>query len=306
MEDAAQVFANHAQCQQLGTAQKQHHHHDGWVAAHYLSKHQCVEKDIHHVAECKQRRDQSQNGSDAQRRGGVRRDPLNRQPEQPPEVKRRLALQPVTLFEENLPLLESYPAIHAFGVTLRLAELLEGLDTFAVQQPEVAHVLQHVDVRHLLQHGVVHHRQQPSQPRLLAAVGPSCIHVLIARFPLLQHRGHHRGRMLQVGIHDHHAVALGVVEARQHGRLLAEVTRQRYIAESAVSLVHVLEHVQRMVLTAVVHQQNLPAISAVLLHHVGQCLFQSRQRGLLVITRNENRYFLHNHAYKVRISVSAR
>ena len=73
--------------------------------------------------------------------------------------------------------------------------------------------------------------------------------------------------MLKVGIHDHYAVAMGMVEACQHGCLLSEIARQGYVAKTLVAQVHLLNLLQRMVLAAVVYQQYLPEIAVLLLQN---------------------------------------
>ena len=155
VEDSSQILTDDAQRQQLRATKEQHDHHDGGIAPHRFPEEERTEEHIYHVKEGKQRAEQSQHGGYAEGRGGVGADALNGQFQQAPEVEGRLANHSVGLLEEHLLLPEAYPAIHALGVTLRLTQLPERVDTLPVQKAEIAYVLQNVNIGHLLQQPVI-------------------------------------------------------------------------------------------------------------------------------------------------------
>ena len=84
-------------------------------------------------------------------------------------------------------------------------------------------------------------------------------------------------RMLQVGIHNHHAVARSIVEACQHRILLTEVARQVDIADTLIILSQLADDIDGIVATAVVNHQHLPGIAAMGIHQLLQCLIQGWQ-----------------------------
>ena len=79
--------------------------------------------------------------------------------------------------------LESHPAVHALRVALCLAQLLQRVDALAVEQPEVAHVLQNLHASSLLQQFVVEQSELLACPALLAACDALGIHVFVALVP---------------------------------------------------------------------------------------------------------------------------
>ena len=206
---------------------------------------------------------------------------------------RRVASDAVATVKLHLFLVEAYPAEHALGVALALAHALQGVDAAAVQQAEVAHILQHVKARRALQQFVELDGQPLAQPTLLASRAAPRIHILVALFPILEHLGNECGRVLQVGIDDDHAVAGDIVKAREHGDLLAEVARQVHIVDAFVLLPQLLQDVQRVVGTAVVDEHDFPLIVGQSLHEFHQFRIEQRQRFLLVVARYEYGYLFH-------------
>ena len=162
--------------------------------------------------------------------------------------------------------METYPAEKAFGVPLALTQFGEGLDALAVKQPEVAHVLQHIEARGVVEDFIEQQRQLLAQPTLRSTVGTLGIHILISLFPIAQHFWDQGWRMLQVGVHYHHAVARHIVKSSQHGVLLAKVARQVHIVHALVVGTLRLDNLQRVVFAAIVHIQHLPFVTRLRLH----------------------------------------
>ena len=86
---------------------------------------------------------------------------------------------------------------------------------------------------------------------------------------MAQHLGDELGRVLQVGIHDDHAVAGDVIEAGQHGSFLAVVAREVEVVDAGVFLVEAGQDGQCVVAAAVVDEEHLPRGGGVCVHHVG-------------------------------------
>lgn len=72
-----------------------------------------------------------------------------------------------------------------------------------------------------------------------------------------EHAPHELGRMLEVGVHDDDGVTLGMLEAGEHRRLLAEIATEGDIAGTGVGLGDLLEERERPVLASVVHIDQL-------------------------------------------------
>jgi len=63
--------------------------------------------------------------------------------------------------------------------------------------------------------------------------------------------------MLAIGVHQHHHVAAGGVDAGGQGVLLAEVARQPHIDQLGVHAGQALRHLARVVAAAVVDHDQL-------------------------------------------------
>ena len=105
---------------------------------------------------------------------------------------------------------------------MRLAKLPQGEDAATVEEAEVAYVFEYVEAGGTVEEAVVEAAQTAPQPTLAGDVSPR-IDVLCSLLPKVQHVGYEGRRMLEVGVEDDDAVARGVVEARQHGILLAKI-----------------------------------------------------------------------------------
>ena len=93
--------------------------------------------------------------------------------------------------------------------------------------------------------------------------------------------------MLQVGIHDHHAVARHVVESGQHGVLLAKVAREVNVADALIGSSQLFDHVDGAVVAAVVHHDHLPCIVFMSIHEFLQRHIHGGERGFFVVAGNE-------------------
>ena len=73
----------------------------------------------------------------------------------------------------------------------------------------------------MAEQGVEGGREPSAEEGLAAASTAAGIDVVVALLPEAEHVGDELGRMLQVGVHDHHTVAGDIVETGQHGSLFA-------------------------------------------------------------------------------------
>ena len=67
--------------------------------------------------------------------------------------------------------------------------------------------------------------------------------------------------MLQVCIHDDHAITGNIVKACRHGILLTEVAREVNIADARVILSQFLEDIQRLIHATIIDKEPLPIVA---------------------------------------------
>ena len=77
---------------------------------------------------------------------------------------------------------------------------------------------------------------------------------------MVEHLRDQLRRVLEIGVHHHHGVALGVIEAGRQRGLMAEVARQEDDADPRVGLGQTLEDGRRAVGRAVVDEHELESM----------------------------------------------
>ena len=92
---------------------------------------------------------------------------------------------------------------------------------------------------------------------LLAAVLLDALHDLVALFPEAVHLHDLLGRVLQVAVDDHAAVALRLLKPGEHGGLLAEVAAEMHADHMGVRFARFADFRPGLVPGAVVHEQQL-------------------------------------------------
>ena len=97
------------------------------------------------------------------------------------------------------------------------------------------------------------------------------------------------GRVLKVGIHRNHHVALSLLEAAIKGRTLAVIAAKLDAVHLGMRLRQFLNHVPRMVGGTVVHKNHFKG-EVVGVHHTLNPSIQFRQRLFFVIQGDYNRY----------------
>ena len=57
-------------------------------------------------------------------------------------------------------------------------------------------------------------------------MGAPGVDIIIALFPPFDHLGDEFGRLLAIGVHNHHGITTGVIESGSHRNFLAKVSRK--------------------------------------------------------------------------------
>ena len=65
-------------------------------------------------------------------------------------IKRGNTLGSVSLVEFYFFLVESYPTIESFGISLGLTKFFQGVNTFSVQSSEISYIRQNIYICYLL------------------------------------------------------------------------------------------------------------------------------------------------------------
>ena len=125
------------------------------------------------------------------------------------------------------------PRVQALHEAVALGQAAQGIDDAAVEQAEVAGVGRDRHRRAGVDDAIEDARAELLQERLVAARRAHGVDHVGAVVPGAQHVGDQRGRVLQVGVHQQHDVAARAVEAGGERRFLAEVARQRDVANAA-------------------------------------------------------------------------
>ena len=148
------------------------------------------------------------------------------------------------------------PREQPLGEAVALLHRQDRADRDRPEQAEVARAVVDVDLGHRVHDLVEAAGEAGARPGVARAVAAG--HDLVgALLEELEHPGQQVRRVLQVGVHDGHRSAARVAEAREHGRLLAEVAAQGQVAHPWVALGGRLDEVEGGVGAAVVDDQDL-------------------------------------------------
>jgi hypothetical protein len=130
----------------------------------------------------------------------------------------------------------------------------------AAHEAEVARVDGDRDAaQHDAQQAIERRGRRALEPGLAVPLATHGVDDVVPFAPARDHGAHDLGRILQVGVHDDDGVALGAVDARRDGGLVAEVARERQDLVARLARGELLEHGQRLILRAVVDEDDLPA-----------------------------------------------
>ena len=121
---------------------------------------------------------------------------------------------------------ESGPHDHAAHVAVALRHAREHVDHHAVEQAEVAGLPRERHLGHPVDESVIDLAREQLEPGLPRSVHPHAVDDLEALLPFLDHLRDHLGRILEVGVDDHHEVAARVIDSCAQCDLMTEVPRQ--------------------------------------------------------------------------------
>ena len=156
----------------------------------------------------------------------------------------------------HLRLLEAHPEGQGAEENIALRQGVEGIHNLAVKQLKVRGRA-HVHAGGAANEAVEAVGGELVKSALLAAILLDALDHLVALFPEAVHLNDLLGRVLQVAVHDDHAVALCLLKTGEHGGLLAEVAAEVDAYHMFVRLCAAPDLVPGSVARAVVHEQQL-------------------------------------------------
>ena len=107
-----------------------------------------------------------------------------------------------------------------------LAQPAHGQHDAAVHQPEIAGIERNIHVGDAADQAVEERGRPELEPSFALALGAHGVGDVVALAPLLDHPQHHFGRVLQVGVHDDHRIAVGKVHAGGDRDLMAKIAAE--------------------------------------------------------------------------------
>ena len=130
-----------------------------------------------------------------------------------------------------------------------------------VHQAEVARVERDVDIGDALQQTVEEAGGPEFELGFALAVGTHGIDDFIALAPFFDHARDRLRRVLQIGVHHDHGVALGKVGPGGNGDLMAEVAAEIEILTRGSLRVQIEQQRERTVAAAVIDADQLPRLA---------------------------------------------
>ena len=141
-------------------------------------------------------------------------------------------------------------------IRAHLARAVDGVDDGPRVGAQHAALVGHHDVGDALAHAV-HGPRRPAAPRSVLALAADRAHVVVALVHLREQCRDLLGRILQVGVERHDALAAHMLEAGDDGHVLAEVAVEEDHARHVGALLELLaQHRRRLVDAAVVHEDH--------------------------------------------------
>ncbi|ERJ33212.1 hypothetical protein L810_4649 [Burkholderia sp. AU4i] len=290
MIDAAEVFADDADADQLDAADEQHHGDERRVAVHGVAEQQRAHDDEGAVDERKGGEREADVGPYAQRHGAEACDAFEREVPAPPsgEFRAAAATRGTRVFDDLGAIAD--PCEQAFHETPPLGQRAQRVDDLAVHQPEIADVLGHLDFGEAVVHAVVERGGHALHQRIAHAVGALRGDDLGTGEPAFDHRGDQGGRILQVGIDQDHGGAGGFVDAGGERGFLAEAPGEIDDAHARVAGRDVDQPVQRVVAAAVVDADDLETDRIDRFEDRQRCRKECVDCFRLVVERYDERY----------------
>ncbi len=222
-EDAADIFADDAEADELHAGEEQHADHDGGETRRAHAEEQCLADEIDAIERGYYGEPDAGQRPDPQRHHGEARQAVDGVAHQPDEGEGADAGGALGHLELDLFLAEADPGGNALHEAVALGQRVDGVDDAAVEQAEVAGALGDMHVAHHAEEMIEAAAEQAPAERIGIARMAHRIHHLGTAPPRLDHLRDDLRRMLEVGIHQHHDFAAGGAKTRRHGGLLAEI-----------------------------------------------------------------------------------
>ena len=140
---------------------------------------------------------------------------------------------------------------------MRFAKLAGGEHDGPGDGPDIARVLHDVDRGESFEQPVEHPRGREFEKRLAVTGASLCMDDVVALLDERDHLFDQFRRVLQVGVENHHDVAVGKIDASRHGHLMAAVPSETHRPHLGVGCSQVVEEQPRVVTTAVVDEQHV-------------------------------------------------
>ena len=293
VEDLADIFAKHAEHDELHAAK----HHDAdkqrRIARHSFAIHHGLVDDLAAVKQRHGGDQQTEHGGKAQRRHRERGEAVERQADQRAHVPGAAAVGARRRLVIDAQLAKADPARQPLEEAVALRELAQRGRRPRRQQAEVAGIFRDLRARAPIEQQIKRFHRDAAAQRFIVAIGLGGVdHVVAVIEPMANQLFDQRRRMLAVAVDEHHGAEPGVVEAGQQRRFLAEIARQRHHLHVEPVGRKGARDGERVVGAAVVHIDDFAGERACplqILRDVGEPRMQAFEAGALVVERNNDR-----------------
>ena len=163
------------------------------------------------------------------------------------------------IFDRHL--FEPDPTAQPAHKAVFLAQRTHGQHDLAVHQAKIAGIERDVDIGNAADRAVEDGGGPQLEQRLAATFRAHSVDDLVAGAPLLNQAQDDFGRILHVGVHHDHGIAVGVVKAGTDRHLVAKVAAEVDRLDPRITLAQVKQHRQRAITAAVVDEYHLPRLT---------------------------------------------
>ena len=168
------------------------------------------------------------------------------------------AIEPRFHIEGHADRFKSHPGIKALVEAGPLADAVQGIDGFAIDQAEIAGTIGQFGAAQRLEDAVEQSRRDPHDGRVRGAIAALAISHVVAFVPAGYQIGDGLWRVLQVAVHDDDAVAAGMLQTGRDSNFLAEVAAEGDRLVAGVAAIYLAQHRKRPVGRAVVDNERFP------------------------------------------------
>jgi hypothetical protein len=143
---------------------------------------------------------------------------------------------------------------------MSLSERLKGINCSPIHQSKIAGVSRYFEARNLFEDSVKCKREKLLRSRLALPTPPLSVYDIVPFVPPREHLGNELGRILKIGIEDHHYFALGLIQSTRDGELMTEVTREADSLDEALFLRVLTDEWPRVVFASVIDEYHLERV----------------------------------------------